>query len=129
MLVFPFRNIINKIDAYAEYVVLAALLFLIVNWLFNHSRFRITLEGLANDDSSKSKDKDSKSKSKDDSVKCPEDCTSVKELQTKLSDAMKKVQTLEASIVENTNAGIAHAKSISDMNQAINDMQSNQKNE
>jgi hypothetical protein len=109
------------------YVVLAALLFLIVYWLFNDSKFRVTLEGLANDDGSKSKD--SKSKSKDDTVKCPEDCTSVKELQTKLSDAMKKVQTLEASIVENTNAGIAHAISISDMNQAISDMQSNQKNE
>ena len=124
---FSFRNIINSLDAYVGYVVLAALLFLIVYWLFNDSKFRVTLEGLANDDGSKSKD--SKSKSKDDTVKCPEDCTSVKELQTKLSDAMKKVQTLEASIVENTNAGIAHAISISDMNQAINDMQSNQKNE
>jgi hypothetical protein len=124
---FSFRNIINSLDAYVGYVVLAALLFLIVYWLFNDSKFRLTLEGLANDDSSKSKNL--KSKSKDDTVKCPEDCTSVKELQTKLSDAMKKVQTLEASIVENTNAGIAHAISISDMNQAINDMQSNQKNE
>jgi hypothetical protein len=125
MLVFPFRNIINKIDAYAEYVVLAALLFLIVNWLFNHSRFRITLEeGLANDGDSKSK-----SKSKDDGVKCPEDCTSVKELQTKLSDAIKKVQTLEASIIQNTNTGIMHSNAISDMNQSINDMKSNQKNE
>jgi hypothetical protein len=118
---FSFRNILNSLDAYVGYVVLAVLLFLIVNWLFNDSKFRVTLEGLANDPKAKPKGGDT--------VKCPEDCTSVKELQTKLSDAMKKVQTLEASITQNTNTGIAHAKSISDMNQAINDMQSNQKNE
>lgn len=120
---FSFRNILNRLDAYVAYVVLATLLFLIVNWLFNDSKFRVTLEGLANDTTAKPKPKGG------DAVKCPEDCTSVKELQTKLSDAIKKVQTLESSIIQNTNTGIAHAISISDMNQAINDMKSNQKNE
>ncbi len=99
-------------------------------WLFNDSIFRVTLEGLSNESSnSTSKDASAKHKPKSDVVKCPEDCTSVKELQTKLSDAMKKVQTLEASIIQNTNTGIAHAQSIADMNQAINDMQSKQKDE
>jgi len=115
---FSFRNMLNKLDACVGHVVLAVLVFLIVYWLFNDSKFRVTLEGLANDPKAKPK-----------TVKCPEDCTSVKELQTKLSDAMKKVQTLEASIIQNTNTGIAHAKSIADMNQSINDMQSNQKDE
>jgi hypothetical protein len=120
---FSFRNMLNKLDAYVGYVVLAVLLFLIVNWLFNtsHSYFRVTLEGLANDPKAKPKGGDT--------VKCPDDCTSVKELQIKLSDAMKKVQTLEASIIQNTNTGIAHAQSIADMNQSINDMQNNQKDE
>ena len=133
MVLFSFSNAVNKLHAYVIYIVLAILLFLVVYWLFNDfndskksskSKDGVTLEGLANDGS-----KDSKSKPKNDSVKCPEDCTSVKELQAKLSDAMEKVQTLEASIIENTNTGIAHAKSIADMNQSINDMQSNQKDE
>ena len=122
---FSFRNILNSLDAYVGYVVLAVLLFLIVNWLFNDSKFRVTLEGLANDPNAKPTPKPKGG----DTVKCPEDCTSVKELQIKLSDAMKKVQTLEASIIQNTNTGIAHAKSIADMNQSINDMQNNQKDE
>ena len=110
-----FRNTLNKLDAYMAYVVFAALLFLIVNWLFNHSsrHFRVTMEGNTNSAA----------------VKCPEDCTSVKELHTKLSDAMKRVQTLEASIIQNTNTGIAHATAVADMNKSINEMQSNQKNE
>jgi septal ring factor EnvC (AmiA/AmiB activator) len=127
---FSFRNVLNKLEEYVAYIVLAAMLFIIVYWLFNDSRFRLTLEGLANEGSkTKSKDASAKPKPKSDDVKCPEDCTSVKELQTKLSDAMKKVQTLEASIIQNTNTGKAHAQSIADMNQAINDMQSNQKDE
>jgi hypothetical protein len=116
---------LNKLDACVGHVVLAVLVFLIVYWLFNDSKFRVTLEGLANDPNAKPKPKPKGG----DTVKCPEDCTSVKELQIKLSDAMKKVQTLEASIIENTNTGIAHSKSIADMNQSINDMQSNQKDE
>jgi len=129
---FVFRDILNKLDAYVAYVVLTALLFLIVNWLLNQGHFRVTVEGLAGAaaaDDSKAKNAKSTSKSKDDKVKCPEDCTSVKELQTKLSDAMKKVESLEASIIQNTNTGIGHAKSIADMNQSINDMQNNQKDE
>jgi hypothetical protein len=122
---FSFRNMLNKLDACVGHVVLAVLVFLIVYWLFNDSKFRVTLEGLANDPNAKPKPKPKGG----DTVKCPEDCTSVKELQIKLSDAMKKVQTLEASIIENTNTGIAHSKSIADMNQSINDMQSNQKDE
>jgi septal ring factor EnvC (AmiA/AmiB activator) len=62
-------------------------------------------------------------------TKCPEDCTSVKELQTKLSEAMKNVSVLESNIEKNTAESVEHSNSIRDMNQAITDMQKDQKDE
>ena len=62
-------------------------------------------------------------------VKCPESCTSVTELQKKLSDSVKRVETLEQSIIQNTNASRGHASSISELNKALDEMQKNQKDE
>ena len=56
-------------------------------------------------------------------IKCPEDCTSVKELQKKLSDSLKTVQGLELKINANTQASQSHAKSISDLNESLKEMQ------
>lgn len=95
--------------------------YLIIDWIFNQIRIepeRI-IEGIAN--ASKTKP--------DASTKCPEDCTSVKELQTKLSASMKTIEQLESNIARNTAQSAEHSNSIRDMNQAITDMQKDQKDE
>jgi|688.fasta_scaffold525538_1 peptidoglycan hydrolase CwlO-like protein len=94
--------------------------YLIINWIFNRQSGRI-IEGATN--------AAAKSDKTDAGSKCPEDCTSVKELQKKLSDAMKKVDLLESDIDKNTTESAQHSKAITDMNKAITDMQSKGKDE
>jgi len=94
--------------------------YLIINWIFNQQSARI-IEGATNAAPATKSDKTDS--------KCPEDCTSVKELQKKLSDAMKKVDSLELDIAKNTTESAQHSTAITDMNKAIADMQSNQKDE
>lgn len=100
--------------------------YLIINWMFNQIEepARI-IEGATNAASSSKPDAASASAS----TKCPEDCTSVKELQKKLSDAMKKVSQLESDIDKNTTESAQHSTAITDMNKAITDMQSKGKDE
>lgn len=88
--------------------------YLIIDWMFNQQGSAIIIEGLANDNTN---------------TKCPEDCTSVKELQTKLSESLKNVAAIESRIAKNTTDSALHSKSIADMNQAIVDMQKDQKDE
>lgn len=92
--------------------------YLIINWVFNEIQLEIEpvriIEGAANAAAA---------------TKCPEDCTSVKELQTKLSEAMKNVSAMESNIAKNTAESVEHSKSISEMNQAITDMQKDKKDE
>jgi peptidoglycan hydrolase CwlO-like protein len=97
--------------------------YLIINWIFNqqwHIDSARIIEGATNA---------AKSDKTDAGSKCPEDCTSVKELQKKLSDAMKKVDLLESDIDKNTTESAQHSKAITDMNKAITDMQSKGKDE
>jgi hypothetical protein len=97
-------------------------LFLIINWLLNEEKTDMRrlllkssiIEGAENPAPA---------------VKCPESCTMVKELQKKLSDSVKKAESLEQTIVQNTLTSQAHAKSIADLNEALNEMQKNQKDE
>ena len=112
------------------YGVFGFFLVLIINWLLNEEK-NITwptmtsiIEGVENKTTAAAAAAPAAA-----APKCPEDCTSVKELQKKLSDSVKKVQTLEQSIIENTTTSQAHAKSISDMNESLNEMQKNQKDE
>ena len=96
--------------------------YLIINWIFNQQSARI-IEGATNAAPAAKSDKT------DAGSKCPEDCTSVKELQKKLSDAMKKVDSLELDIAKNTTESAQHSTAITDMNKAIADMQSKGKDE
>ena len=93
---------------YVIYAVIGIFLYLIINWLVNNSRFRI-LEGI--DPAAKPV------------VKCPEDCTSVKELQSNLNTASKKVTSLEANIDANNAATQQHAESIKNLNKALAELQ------
>jgi hypothetical protein len=87
---------------------------LIINWVANGGGYYTTiLEGVEN----KAKPATT--------IKCPEDCTSVKELQKKLSDSLKTVKGLESKIDANTQASQSHAKSISDLNESLKEMQKN----
>lgn len=90
------------------YLIFGFFLFLIINWIVNGDRYTI-LEGVENNTTSP--------------IKCPEDCTSVKELQKKLSDSLKTVQELESKIDANTQASQSHAKSISDLNESLKEME------
>ena len=114
---------------YLVYAIIALFSYLIVNWGFNVSRG--TREGIEGSDKS-SGDKKSKPPASNASAaatsgsKCPEDCTSVKELQKKLSDATKTVATLEENIIANTNASVQHSTAIANLNQSITDMQRKQ---
>jgi hypothetical protein len=90
------------------YLIFGFFLFLIINWVVNVNGYTI-LEGAENKATPP--------------IKCPEDCTSVKELQKKLSDSLKTVQGLELKINANTQASQSHAKSISDLNESLNEMQ------
>ena len=92
---------------YVIYAVIGVFLYLIINWLVNNSRVRV-LEGI--EPAAKP-------------VKCPEDCTSVKELQSKLNTASKKVTSLEANIDANNAASQQHAESIKNLNKAISELQ------
>ena len=93
------------------YLIFGFFLFLIINWIVNGCGYTI-LEGAENKATPP--------------IKCPEDCTSVKELQKKLSDSLKTVQGLELKINANTQASQSHAKSISDLNEALKEMQNKQ---
>lgn len=88
------------------YLIFGFFLFLIINWIVNGYTI---LEGAENKETPP--------------IKCPEDCTSVKELQKKLSDSLKTVQGLELKINANTQASQSHSKSISDLNETLNEMQ------
>lgn len=90
------------------YLIFGFFLFLIINWIVNGGGYTTILEGAEN---------------KAKPIKCPEDCTSVKELQKKLSDSLKTVQGLELKINANTQASQSHAKSISDLNESLKEMQ------
>ena len=92
---------------YAIYAVIGVFLYLIINWLVNNSRFRV-LEGI---------------EAAKPGVKCPEDCTSVKELQSNLNTASKKVTSLEANIDANNAATQQHAESIKNLNKALTELQ------
>jgi hypothetical protein len=93
------------------YLIFGFFLFLIINWIVNGGGYgyRTILEGAEN--------------KANPPIKCPEDCTSVKELQKKLSDSLKTVQGLELKINANTQASQSHAKSISDLNESLKEMQ------
>ena len=113
------------------YAVIALFSYLIINWGFNFAVQRIVREGIGAADAAGAAvdaPKGGKSTASTSSTgsKCPEDCTSVKELQKKLSDATKKVATLEEDIVANTNASVQHSIAITNLNQSINEMQKKQ---
>ena len=92
------------------YLIFGFFLFLIINWVVNGGGYYTTiLEGVENKATP--------------SIKCPEDCTSVKELQKKLSESLKTVQGLELKIDANTQDSQSHAKSISDLNESLKEMQ------
>jgi hypothetical protein len=93
------------------YIFFGFFLFLIMNNFVTRAASR-TIEGVEN-----------KKPNDDKKIKCPEDCTSVKELQKKLSDSLKSVQNLEKQIEINTQTGISHAKSIYEMNTSLDEMQ------
>jgi hypothetical protein len=94
------------------YLIFGFFLFLIINWIVNGCGYTTILEGAENKATPP--------------IKCPEDCTSVKEIQKKLSDSLKTVQGLELKINANTQASQSHAKSISDLNESLKEMQNNQ---
>jgi hypothetical protein len=98
------------------YAAFGFFLFLILNCLLSTtstSTFRI-LEGA---ESKGDKDNDQPA------VKCPESCTEVKELQKKLSDSIKTVQSLEQKIEANTQTSRTHASSIKDINESLKEME------
>jgi hypothetical protein len=104
--------------------------YLIINWIFNGIQMSPVqiIEGVANAAPAAAAPAAPAAKNAK-NTKCPEDCTSVKELQTKLSEAMKNVSVLESNIEKNTAESVEHSNSIRDMNQAITDMQKDQKDE
>lgn len=91
------------------YLIFGFFLFLIINWIVNGGRYYTILEGAENKATPP--------------IKCPEDCTSVKELQKKLSESLKTVKGLESKIDANTQDSQSHAKSISDLNESLKEMQ------
>jgi len=116
---------------YFAYTIISLFAYLIINWGFNVCRGG-TREGIEGGGGGvKKSDPQTASKtsapaSSSSGSKCPEDCTSVKELQQKLSDATKKVATLEEEIVANTKASVQHSAAIANLTQSINDMQKKQ---
>jgi hypothetical protein len=88
------------------YLIFGFFLFLIINWVVNGYTI---LEGAENKATPP--------------IKCPEDCTSVKELQKKLSESLNTVKSLEQKIDANTQASQSHAKSIAELNESLNEMQ------
>ena len=110
-----------------SYLFFGFFLFLIINSVVNHKPNRI-FEGVENKKPSDKKPSD-KNESDKKNIKCPEDCTSVKELQKKLSDSLKSVQNLEKQIETNTQTGLSHANSIAEMNKSLDEMQKKQQDE
>lgn len=94
------------------YAVFGFFLFLILNCSLSNSSpsypLRL-LEGVEN------KDKPA--------IKCPESCTEVKELQKKLSDSIKTVQSLEQKIEANRQTSLIHSNSIKDINDSLKEME------
>ena len=108
---------------YVIYAVIGIFLYLIINWLVNNSRFRI-LEGI--DPAAKpaaAPAAAAPAAAAKPGIKCPEDCTSVKELQSNLNTASKKVTSLEANIDANNAATQQHAESIKNLNKALTELQ------
>ncbi len=107
-------------------------LFLIINWLLNDEKNGMRrlllkssiIEGVENPQPAAAATGAAGS-----AIKCPESCTTVKELQKKLSDSVKKAESLEQTIKQNTITSQAHAKSIAELNEALNEMQKNQSDE
>lgn len=93
------------------YLIFGFFLFLIINWIVNGGGYGYStiLEGAENKATPP--------------IKCPEDCTSVKELQKKLSDSLATVQILDLKINANTQASQSHANSISELNDSLKEMQ------
>lgn len=96
------------------YAVFGFFLFLILNCLLSNSSSSYPhpqrlLEGVEN------KDKPA--------IKCPESCTEVKELQKKLSDSIKTVQSLEQKIEANRQTSLIHSNSIKDINDSLKEME------
>ena len=89
------------------YIIFGFFLFLIINWIVHGGNGYTILEGAENTAP----------------IKCPQDCTSVRELQKKLSDSVNTVQSLEQKIDANTQASQSHAKSISDLNESLKEME------
>ena len=98
------------------YLIFGFFLFLIINWFMNggHMKIMPVFEGAENETKP---------------IKCPEDCTSVKELQKKLSDSVNTVKSLEQKIDANTQASQSHSKTIAELNESLNEMQKNQSDE
>ena len=92
------------------YLIFGFFLFLIINWIVNGCGYTTIIEGAEN-------------KTTPPTIKCPEDCTSVKELQKKLSESLNTVKSLEQKIDANTQASQSHAKSIAELNESLNEMQ------
>ena len=111
------------------YIIFGVLLFLIINWLLNHEKNGMRrlllkssiIEGVENPQPAAA--------ATGSAVKCPESCTMVKELQKKLSDSVKKAESLEQTIKQNTITSQAHATSIAELNEALKEMQENQSDE
>ena len=92
------------------YLIFGFFLFLIINWIVNGGRYYTIIEGAEN-------------KTTPPAIKCPEDCTSVKELQKKLSESLNTVKSLEQKIDANTQASQEHSKSIAELNESLNEME------
>jgi hypothetical protein len=110
---------------YVIYAVIGIFLYLIINWLVNNSRFRI-LEGIETATPAPAPAPAAAAPAAaaaKPGIKCPEDCTSVKELQSNLNTASKKVTSLEANIDANNVATQQHAESINNLNKAIAELQ------
>ena len=96
------------------YVVFGFFLFLILNCLLSNSSSSYPhpqrlLEGVENKDNPE--------------IKCLESCTEVKELQKKLSDSIKTVQSLEQKIEANRQTSLIHSNSIKDINDSLKEME------
>ena len=94
------------------YAVFGFFLCLILNCLISNSSSSYPLrllEGVENNDKP--------------AIKCPESCTEVKELQKKLSDSIKTVQSLEQKIEANRQTSLIHSNSINDINESLKEME------
>lgn len=100
------------------YAVFGFILFLILNCVLSNASSSYpyplrVLEGVENKDTPVPAP----------AVKCPESCTEVKELQKKLSESIKTVQSLEQKIEANTQSSRMHANSIKDIDNSLKEME------